>query len=151
MKLPKRTEDALEKLYTAFHKGKLIPECHSQCAVGNICNNTTAWQHLTEHHGSGKLSYVGIVHERLGRKFFGFSPLELLHIEQEFLSGCGYALPLHYLRRKNQLHQDNLFEGLTKVVAYLCQLENIDNVMDCSLLFDYKIGESQVDESLQEA
>lgn len=149
MKLPKRTENAIEKLYTAFHKEELKPECHSQCAVGNICNNTTAWQHLTEHHGSGKLSYVGIIHQGLGRKFFGFSPIELLQIEQEFLLGCGYSLPLHYLKKNNQLHQDDLFEGLTKVVAYLCQLEQISNVMDCSLLFDYEPAESKVEESLQ--
>ncbi|MDT0293285.1 Na(+)-translocating NADH-quinone reductase subunit F [Mesonia ostreae] len=151
MKLPKRTENALDKLYTAFHKGDLIPDCHAHCAVGNICDNTTAWQHLTEHHGSGKLSYVGIVHQRLGRKFFGFSPVELLQIEQEFLSGCGHSLPLYYLSRNDQLNQDDLFAGLTKVVAYLCQLENISNVMDCSLLFDYKPETSQAEEILQEA
>lgn len=147
MKLPQRTENALDKLYAAFHKGDLIPDCHSQCAVGNICDNTTAWQHLTEHHGSGKLSYVGIVHQRLGRKFFGFSPLELLQIEQEFLLGCGYSLP--YLKRKKDLTQDNLFDGLSKVVAYLCQLENIHNVMDCSQLFDYERRESQIEESIE--
>jgi len=150
MKLPKRTENAIGKLYTAFHKGDLNPDCHSQCAVGNICNNTTAWQHLTERHGSGKLSYVGIVHQRLGRKFFGFSPLELLQIEQEFLLGCEYSLPLHYSRKNDHLNQDDLFKGLTKVVAYLCRLEQISNVMDCSLLFNYKPEDSQLNEVLQE-
>jgi len=149
MNLPKRIEDAIHKLYSAFHHHHLNPECHSQCAVGNICNNTTAWQHLTEHHGSGKLSYVGMVHQQLGRKFYGFSPFELLQIEQAFLKGCGYPIPLRSTKKKRKLTQDNLFDGLTEVVSFLCRLEKIEDVMDCSQLFDYQAKTPQQGKMVQ--
>ena len=99
MKTTKRLDAALEKLYIAFHNNTLNPECCNHCAVGNICNNTDSWKHLSDGHGSLQLSYVGLVHQNLGRQFYGYTPLELLQIEAEFLKGCGYTLPLHHKNR----------------------------------------------------
>jgi hypothetical protein len=140
MKTPFRLEQALQKLYVAFHKNELHPECCKQCAVGNILDNREDWKHLTDYHGSVELNYVGKVHEVIGRKFNGYSPLELLKIEVTFLKACGYKLPLHYKNSnpKNPTDKDVLFNGLSAVVAFLCELDNIQNVMDYSKLFEYE-------------
>ncbi|MEM0519621.1 MULTISPECIES: Na(+)-translocating NADH-quinone reductase subunit F [Aequorivita] len=137
MKTTKRLDNALTKLYVAFHENMLNPECCMHCAVGNICNNTDSWKHLSDAHGSLQLNYVGLVHEKLGRKFYGYSPLELLNIEAEFLKGCGYTLPLNYRnsKPKNPTSKDTLLKGLSAATAYLCKLDNVQNVMDYSSLF----------------
>lgn len=140
MKMTKRLDNALNKLYTAFHNGTLNAECCNNCAVGNICDNTDSWKHLSDSPGSLKLSYVGQVHQNLGRKFHGYTPLELLKIEAEFLKGCGYMLPLNHKnpRPKDHTSKDTLFKGLCAAVAYLCSLDDIQNVMDYHSLFNHK-------------
>ncbi len=140
MKTSVRLEQAIQKLYVAFHKNTLHPECCKQCAVGNILDNREDWKHLTDNHGSIELNYVGKVHEVLGRKFNGYSPLELLKIEAVFLKACGYKLPLHHKNKnpKNPTHKDVLFDGLNAVVEFLCRLDNIPNVMDYSKLFEFE-------------
>jgi len=140
MKTTKRLEAALEKLYTAFHNNTLNPECANNCAVGNICNHTDSWKHLSDGHGTHRLNYVGLVHQNLGRKFHGYTPEELLKIEYEFLKGCGYSLPLTHKshRPKDPTSKDTLFKGLAACIAYLCDLDNVENIMDCSALFQEK-------------
>lgn len=140
MKTSDRFEIALQKLYTAFHNNELHPECCIQCAVGNILDNTDNWKHLTDIHGSVKLNYVGRVHQNLGRTFNGYTPLELLQIEWEFLKGCGYKGPLDgkYKKPANPANKDILFNGLCRVVAFLCKLEGTTNVMDYSKLFEFE-------------
>lgn len=133
-----RLDQALQKLYKAFHSNQLYPECCLQCAVGNILDHTDSWKHLSDHHGSLKLNYLGLVHQNLGRKFNGYTPLELLRIEASFLEGCGYSLPLHHLgkRPKNPQNKEILFNGLCSTVALLCALDHTDNVMDYYKLFE---------------
>ena len=140
MKTTPRLESALRKLYTAFHNNTLNPECCKQCAVGNILNHTDSWKHLSDSHGALELNYVGKVHQTLGRKFNGYSPLELLKIENIFLSSCGYQLPLHYKNEKPQNPTDKavLFNGLCAVISFLCELDNIKNVMDYKRLFEFE-------------
>ncbi|MCB0466849.1 MAG: Na(+)-translocating NADH-quinone reductase subunit F [Aequorivita sp.] len=137
MKTTNRLDAALEKLYTAFHNNTLNPECCNNCAVGNICNNTDSWKHLSDDHGSLQLNYVGLVHENLGRRFYGYSPSELIKIEAEFLKGCGYKLPLNYrnAKPKDPTSKETLFNGLCAAVAFLCSLDGIQNVMDYYPLF----------------
>ncbi|QTE21899.1 Na(+)-translocating NADH-quinone reductase subunit F [Polaribacter cellanae] len=143
MKTSKRLEQALIKLYNAFHNNRLNPEDCTACAVGNILDNLDSWKHLSNDHGSLELSYVGRVHENLGRKFNGYSPLEILQIEKIFLETCGFKTPLcHYNSKpKNATDKEVLFKGLCNVVAYLCKLDNIPNVMDYSKLFEYERDE----------
>ncbi|WGD35361.1 Na(+)-translocating NADH-quinone reductase subunit F [Olleya sp. YS] len=138
MELPSRLEIALSKLYNAFHDGTLHPEYCTKCAVGNICNNLEFWTHLTDAHGSVKLNYVGLVNQNFGKRFFGYTPLELLHIEAAFLKGCGYELPLNGTNKKPENPKDNsvLFNGLTEAVKVLCKLDNIPDVMNYSKLFE---------------
>lgn len=140
MKTSKRLDNALKKLYNAFHEGTLHPECCKQCAVGNILDNNDNWKHLTDLHGSVVLNYVGIVNQNFGRRFNGYTPLELLQIEAEFLKGCGFSLPLdrNYKKPKNLTDKEILFNGLCRTVEFLCQLDGITNVMDYYKLFEFK-------------
>ena len=127
-----RLDNAIKKLYKAFHNNTLNPENCKHCAVGNILDNKDSWGHLTDLHGSVSLNYVGLVHQNLGRKFNGYSPLELLQIESSFLNGCGYRLGKNFCHKpENTKDKDILFNGLCEVVSTLYELDHIDNVMDC--------------------
>ena len=95
-----RFDNAIRKLYTAFHNDTLHPECCKQCAVGNILDRTDAWKHFSDVHGSTELNYVGIVNQKFGRRFKGYTPLELLEIESVFLIACGFQVPLDYKNKK---------------------------------------------------
>ncbi|WP_299666319.1 Na(+)-translocating NADH-quinone reductase subunit F [uncultured Polaribacter sp.] len=143
MNTPKRLENALIKLYNAFHNNKLNPEDCTACAVGNILDNHDSWKHLSDQHGSLQLNYVGTVHQNLGRRFNGYSPLEILQIEKIFLEACGFKTPLcHYNSKpRNSKNKEVLFTGLCDVVSFLCELEGIANVMDYSKLFEHENGQ----------
>ena len=146
MKTSERLEMAIVKLYKAFHNNTLNPEDCSACAVGNILDNCDGWKYLSDEHGSLKLNYIGTVHQRLGRRFNGYSPLEILQVEKIFLETCGFKTPLcHYNPRpQNFKNKEILFNALSAVVAYLCSLDKITNVMDYSKLFEYKNNESRL-------
>ncbi len=143
MKTSIRLEQALIKLYKAYHSNNLNPEDCAACAVGNILDNHDSWKHLSNFHGSLELSYVGRVHQNLGRKFNGYSPQEILKIEKIFLEACGFKTPLcHYNQKpENPTAKENLFEGLCAVVELLCDFDNIENVMSFSKLFEQENGE----------
>jgi hypothetical protein len=145
-----RLEQALKKLYVAFHNNTLHPECCRQCAVGNILDNREDWKHLTDHHGSMELNYIGKVHEVLGRKFNGYSPSELLKIEAVFLKACGYRLPLIHSNKnpKNITDKDVLFNGLNEVITFLCELDGVKNIMDYTQLFDFTNNKPHLKESI---
>ncbi|WP_461304987.1 Na(+)-translocating NADH-quinone reductase subunit F [Aureisphaera sp.] len=146
MNTPRRFEEAIHKLYTAYYSGNLHPECCKQCAVGNILNNSESWKHLADDHGSLQLNYVGLVHQKLGRRFGGYTPQELLQIEAAFLSGCGYALPLRHnsIGPVNATDRDVLFNGLCEAIELLCSLDGIKNVMDYSQIFKGSPSEKNV-------
>ncbi|WP_308990596.1 Na(+)-translocating NADH-quinone reductase subunit F [Mariniflexile litorale] len=136
----KRFDLAIKKLYKAFLTNELHPECCKQCAVGNILDNTDSWKLLSDHHGSLELNYIGNVHQSFGRKFNGYTPSELLHIESTFLKACGYQIPLHHKHKKpkNPTDKDLLFNGLSAVICLLCEFDGIDNHMDYKQLSNYK-------------
>ncbi len=138
-----RLEQAIKKLYTAFHNDTLHPECCKSCAVGNICDNTESWKYLSDTHGSVILNYVGRVNETFGKKINGYKPSELLQIEAVFLQGCGYSLPLKRksVRPKDPTSKEILFNGLCAVITYMCALDGVDNVLDYSRLFEFEDNE----------
>lgn len=142
MKTTQRLEQALVKLYNAYHNNRLNPEDCAACAVGNILDNHDSWKHLSDRHGSLELNYVGRVHQNLGRKFNGYSPLELLQIEKVFLDACGFKTPLCHYNPKpfNPIDNEVLFNGLSAVVDLLCELDDIGNIMDYSKLFEQENG-----------
>lgn len=137
MKTTRRFDDAINKLYVAFHNNHLNPEDCTACAVGNILDRRDFWKHLSDDHGSLNLNYVGRFHEMRGKRFNGYSPQEILQIEQAFLRGCGYELPFrhHHVRPKNPTDSNVLFQGLCAVVQFLCELDGIKNIMDFQQLF----------------
>ncbi|MEM1003551.1 MAG: Na(+)-translocating NADH-quinone reductase subunit F [Bacteroidota bacterium] len=138
MKTTKRFDEAINKIYMAFHNNHLNPEDCAACAVGNILDRRDFWKHLSDDHGSLNLNYVGRFHEMRGKRFNGYSPSELLRIEQAFLDGCGYQLPFRHnnLRPENPTDSNVLFRGLCAVVQLLCELDGIINIMDYHKLFD---------------
>ena len=138
--MTERLEQALIKLYNAFHNDELNPECCSACAVGNILDNDNGWKDFSIVHGSLKLTYLGSVHQKSGKTFNGYTPLEILQIEKVFLEACGFILPLcHYNPKpKNVRSKETLFNGLSAVVCFLCDLDGISNVMDYSKIFEYE-------------
>ncbi len=140
MKIPQRLEHALAQLYTAFHSDELNPECCKQCAVGNILGNRDMWKHLSEGPGTLRLTYVGLVHQRLGRRFQGYTPEELLRIEAVFLEACGYELPFGPNTHKplDPSNKEMLFNGLCAVVTFLCSLDGVEDVTDYARLFEYE-------------
>lgn len=149
MKAPQRFENAIQKLYAAFHSETLHPECCQQCAVGNILDNTESWRYLADDHGSLRLNYIGLIHQNLGRRFAGYTPQELLKIEAAFLKGCGYGLPLRHNSKKpkNPKDRDVLFAGLCAAIELLCKMDGVENVMDYSQLFAPQV--SKVEFSLE--
>jgi hypothetical protein len=140
MKTPQRLDEAIKKLYLAYHNNELHPECCKSCAVGNILDRTDSWQHLSDDHGSLRLNYLGNVHQMLNRRFNGYTPQELLHVEAAFLSACGYQLPFkrYHKRPENPQDKELLFNGLCAVITLLCRLDNVTNVMDYTKLFEVK-------------
>jgi len=138
-----RFENAIQKLYAAFNNNTLHPEYCHRCAVGNILDNIDSWQHLTDRHGSGKLNYVGLVNQNFGKRFAGYTPLELLEIEITFLKSCGYELPLRPQSKKPKNAQDPniLFQGLCAVIIYLCNLDGIPNVFQYTDAFETLLRE----------
>lgn len=87
-----------------------------------------------------------MVNQNFGRRFNGYTPLELLQIEVEFLKGCGYELPLGRSKSKplNPTEKEVLFNGLCKVVEFLCQLDGVENVMNYSKLFEFKQSKQSI-------
>lgn len=143
METSQRFNEAVSKLYKAFHENNLKPMSFQHCAVGTILDNNHYWKEFSDTNGSLNLNYVGLVHQRLNRKFNGYSPLELLEIEKSFLQASGYQLPIHYHSFTNKKKsKKKLFKGLEAVIAQLCIFDNIPNVMDCSVLFDYDVKET---------
>jgi len=139
MQTNKRLENALLKLYTAFHGDTLNPTCCKQCAVGNMVDQTDAWKNFSDRHGSTQLNYVGLVHERIGRRINGYLPSELLKIEKTFLEACGFETPLlkSSRRPKNPTNKDLLYNGLSKTIKFLYTLDGKNSPMDFNILLDY--------------
>lgn len=133
-----RLEQALIKLYSAFHNQTLNPECCTACAVGNILDGKDAWKHMTDAHGSLQLNYVGRINEAFDKRFNGYLPSELLRIEAVFLEACGFELPLSRKAKKpyDPVDPEVLFHGLSAVIAHLCELDNVPNVMAYTEVFE---------------
>ena len=141
MKTTERFDNAVSKLYTAFWNGTLNAMDCKACACGNICNNSRDW--VKDYKSDS-----------------GYSPDELLNIEQIFMHGYredirGYinhplSIDLKYLNRDgigwdakkvNSENKDLVFLAMTSVVEYLCELDDIPNVMDYTKLFESENNE----------
>lgn len=135
MKTTKRFENAVTKLYKAFHNDELRAEDCSMCAVGNICDNRSEWMYIIRtntRQGYFRQEIHPIPNDYLGQiglKLItntNYNIKELATVERVFLK--------HTLNKENKETQ---FKGLEAVVKYLCQLDDIPNVMDYTSLFEY--------------
>ncbi len=135
MKTTERFDNAVSKLYTAYHNGTLNPFSCQACAVGNILDNDDTW-------GDN-----GCIAERTFTKkqkqLAKYSRKELNTIEALFMSGDrdfwdGYGTIRHPGQKGTKETQ---FKGLCAVVEYLCELDNIPNVMDYTKLFESENNE----------
>lgn len=143
MKTTKRFENAVTKLYKAFHNNELDHTSCSACAVGNIVGNSL-WANHTGFVCGHELDFIDelrIKKDSLYKKVLqevitaekvclktGYSVDELIRVEQLFMD-CFDGL---------YSHEQSEFNGLCAVVKYLCQLDNIPNVMDYTILFETK-------------
>lgn len=133
-KIPIRLENAITKLYTAFHEGKLNAMDGCCCAVGNLCNNEDYWVPIKYLSESGK---------EKAKIQSGYSHIELRQIESLFMFGYKVNYKGTVLGRAEwadwrgtKLEKESQFKGLCAVVEYLCELDNIPNVMDYTKLFE---------------
>ena len=135
MKTTKRFEDAVTKLYTAFHKGELEKCNCAKCAVGSIVGSRL-WANFLPKYGvngiplsedSFYLKYQpeNILNSKLDVEATGYSVNELANVEEIFMES-------HF----SEQGKSGQFKGLCEVVEYLCELDNIPNVMDFTSLFD---------------
>lgn len=140
MKTTKRFEEAVTKLYNAFHEGTLDYGNCSHCAVGNIVGSRN-WSDVIGCGNVPSMDFDEILkrHKKYGTDFHigmgwiektGYSPKELFMVEGIFAeSSLG-------VNRK-----DYQFKGLFEVVKYLCDLDGIPNVMDYTSLFETENNE----------
>lgn len=130
MKLPIRLENAITKLYTAFHEGTLDFGSCAKCAVGNIVGHER-WMFSTPNriwNGDLNFSFLEIEDNRSG-----YSENELTIVEQKFI--------LAFKENEDPENKADQFKGLCAVVEYLCKLDNIPNVMDYTKLFETENNE----------
>lgn len=135
METTKRFENAVTKLYSAFHKNEMNAYNCSACAVGNICNGESAWKNVLGFNGSEcEVPSVSLVnyngHTKNIIKKTGYTPEELGWVELKFMKANPYG---------NQT-KSTQFQGLCNVVEYLCELDGIPNVMDFKSLFETENG-----------
>ena len=128
MKTTERFDKAVTKLYNAFHNGELNAVDCKACAVGNICDNTGEWRCYARFDTCDRR--IIISSEILPKKIskYGYNKRELATIEMLFLKACGFKKGI----------DEEQFNGLCAVIEYLCELDNIPNVMDYTKLFETK-------------
>lgn len=126
-KLPLRLENAITKLYTAFHEGKLNALDCRACAVGNICNNIGGWS-------QGGLNNRQFKNQHL--EIAMYSSKELSIVETLFMYGVKNIWKEKEIWYASDNTKETQFKGLCAVVEYLCELDNIPNVMDYTKLFE---------------
>lgn len=133
MKHSERFENAVTKLYNAFHNGELDAMDSCFCAVGNMCDNKNEW-HPYLH------NYMGIEEYEKGKKLSietGYSNYELLNIESIFMLGIKKTECRGKAKwMASEMTKETQFKGLCAVVEYLCELEGIPNIMDYQKLFE---------------
>ena len=125
MKTTKRFDSAVVKLYNAFHNGELNAMDCKMCAVGNMCDNNGDWDYLGVFFSNDKRPSK-FNDAKLLISSTGYSVEEVMNIEDIFIRDCNYT--------EGTIEQH--LKGLCSVVEYLCELDNIPNVMEFTKLFE---------------
>lgn len=125
-KLPKRFTDAVSKLYNAFHKGELDYGICTKCAVGSIVGHGNWLLGSPLCIFNGNFTSLNKMYDNDS----GYSTTELSVVERVFV--------LAFKDNREPENKETQFKGLCAVVEYLCELDNIPNVMDIQSLFEYE-------------
>ena len=148
MKTTERFDNAVSKLYTAFHNGTLNVRSCQACAVGNICGSDD-WKHILSPLNRPNNFRLSVFPNRKQSDFneitmtesmvkSGYSAFELSKIEKVFIDN-------HNLLSSDDsecnIKNTSQYNGLCAVVEYLCELDNIPNVMDYTKLFESENNE----------
>ena len=133
MKTTERFDNAVSKLYKAYHNNRLNAFDCKACAVGNILNNDMSWDN----------GYIGARQFNESHlQLSGYSQIELNTVELKFMRGTNTTFQDAKFRHKlNEPNKETQFKGLCAVVEYLCELDNIPNVMDYTKLFESENNE----------
>lgn len=128
MKTTPRFENAVTKLYKAFHEGRLRKGFCHMCAVGNMVGGRTEW-------------YNYIIGKERGDECLKYKDKEGKQEGLYQINSTGYSLS--EINKIEKLFETNttkdmqgMFKGLCAVVEYLCELDNIPNVMSFQSLFE---------------
>ena len=135
MNTSKRFTEAVSKLYNAFHKGELNAMDCEKCAVGNICNNMSDWRYVKHYNMENENSRKN---PEMVIKQSEYDLEELIIIEKLFMYGIkSKKNKILFYNNIKSANKELQFKGLCAVVEYLCELDNIPNVMDIQSLFEY--------------
>lgn len=176
LKLPVRLENALSRLYTAYHSGELNAMDCSACAAGNICANDPSWSIFRRNLGLSRFvadmlpeyTYANNSRPKVTPRIVmnnvfnttGYSIDEIIMVEKVFLNAMGiYSLQRsdiseaynRMLENAQSLGDgqsrealDNVnFQGLCAVTEYLCELDNVPNVLDYTNIFEKEKHEAK--------
>jgi len=135
MKTTERFDKAVTKLYNAYHNGELEATNCMMCAVGNICDGDYNWAkyfgYMTDDDNDEEIiTEIFQRYETISTELYnknGYSGEELANVELVFLN--------KFIGFKST-DKEAQFNGLCAVVEYLCELDNIANVMDYTKLFE---------------
>jgi hypothetical protein len=136
-----RLERAITKLYNAFHKGELEAGDCSKCAVGNLCDNESDWRYINEYEMFSEYHNGYSAIEKTG-----YSVKEIMDIEHLFMYGVKRDAPGWDWNAFKGKDKELQFKGLCAVVEYLCELDNVPNVMDIKSLFEYDNNNQPISE-----
>jgi hypothetical protein len=128
MKTTERFDKAVTKLYNAFHENRLNGMDCKACAVGNMCDNVDYWTNWSSYKKRKEISIK-----------IGYSFVEIDNIESLFMFGVKIneiEESKWDVGNKEHKGKETQFKGLCAVVEYLCELDNIPNIMDYTKLFE---------------
>lgn len=122
--LPKRFENAVMKLYNAFHNGVLDYGICTSCAVGHIVGHGRWLFASPSAIFNGDYNSL----DEMDENESGYSIKELVMVERKFL--------LQFKDSQDPNNKESQFKGLCAVIEYLCELDNIPNIMDYTKAFE---------------
>lgn len=132
MKTPERFTNAVTKLYNAFHNGTLNAFHCKRCAVGSIVGGSEWTENWFTDTAGGFLRQEFRNNQPIFEVLAtGYSIKELAQLELVFLNEFDLEAG-----KRNGYDKENQFKGLCAVVEYLCELDDIPNVMDYTCLFE---------------
>ena len=162
-----RFENAVKKLYNAYHSDELAKGDCTKCAVGIICDNNTSWRSIfiTSMEKNHQQQYP----ERYNSKAFGLAKQviddtgytwrQLAKVEHSFEINTTIETLGSNNKREMKFFSNNRIEfidynydllkgdqavGLRAVMVVLCKIEKIKNVSDYKNLFDTSLNHKQL-------